>query len=174
MSMKKDVVCAFTNNTSCTHELKKCWLETLPALLCHITLRGADNMASCKLLGKLLHLHTQQHFISDLFFLFMQTNEDRASLWSTGCQPVIDTGDSLRVQVNFLELRLWVAVYTTELPNFIFVVWKSNVWLTVHRNSVWIINQLDVTFCVILYFSFTSCSTCFGQPCAHHQELTTA
>ena len=34
-------------------------------------------------------------------------------------------------------------------------------------------NQLDVTFCII-YFSFNSCSTCFGQPCAHHQELTTA
>ena len=34
-------------------------------------------------------------------------------------------------------------------------------------------NQLDVTF-FILYFSSNSCSTCFGQPCAHHQELTTA
>ena len=34
-------------------------------------------------------------------------------------------------------------------------------------------NQLDVTFC-ILYFSSNSCSTRFGQPCAHHQELTTA
>jgi hypothetical protein len=34
-------------------------------------------------------------------------------------------------------------------------------------------NQLDVTFC-FLYFCFNSCSTCFGQPCAHHQELTTA
>ena len=34
-------------------------------------------------------------------------------------------------------------------------------------------NQLDVTFC-LLYFSSNSCSTCFGQPCAHHQELTTA
>ena len=34
-------------------------------------------------------------------------------------------------------------------------------------------NQLDVTFC-ILYFSSNSCSTCFGQTCAHHQELTTA
>ena len=34
-------------------------------------------------------------------------------------------------------------------------------------------NQLDVTFC-ILYFSSNSCSTCFGQPYAHHQELTTA
>ena len=34
-------------------------------------------------------------------------------------------------------------------------------------------NQLDVTFC-ILYFSSNSCSTCFGQPCAHHHDLTTA
>ena len=51
---------------------------------------------------------------------------------------------------------------------------KSDVWLTVHRNSAWIREtQLDVTFC-ILYFSSNSCSTCFGQPCAHHQELTTA
>jgi len=34
-------------------------------------------------------------------------------------------------------------------------------------------NQLDVTFC-IFYFSSNSCSTCFGQPCANHQKLTTA
>ena len=33
-------------------------------------------------------------------------------------------------------------------------------------------NQLDATFC-ILYFSSNSCSTCYRQPCAHHQELTT-
>ena len=33
--------------------------------------------------------------------------------------------------------------------------------------------QLYATFC-ILYISSSSCSTCFGQPCAHHQELTTA
>ena len=34
-------------------------------------------------------------------------------------------------------------------------------------------NQLVVTFC-ILYFSYNNCSTCSGQPCAHHQKLTTA
>jgi hypothetical protein len=34
-------------------------------------------------------------------------------------------------------------------------------------------NQIDVTFCTF-YFSSNSCSTFFGQPCAHHQELTTA
>ena len=33
--------------------------------------------------------------------------------------------------------------------------------------------QPDVTFC-ILYFSSNSCLTCFGQPCAYHQELATA
>jgi len=32
-------------------------------------------------------------------------------------------------------------------------------------------NQLDVTWCYI-YFLFISNSTCFGQPCAHPQELT--
>ena len=38
---------------------------------------------------------------------------------------------------------------------------------------VWIKNQLDVTFCILYFFS-NNCSTCFGQPCAHLQELTTA
>ena len=32
---------------------------------------------------------------------------------------------------------------------------------------------VDVTFRII-YFSSNICSTCFGQPCAHHQQLTTA
>jgi len=40
-------------------------------------------------------------------------------------------------------------------------------------NSVDKKNQLDVTFC-ILYFSSNRRSTCFGRPCAYHQELTTA
>ena len=42
------------------------------------------------------------------------------------------------------------ALYCTEFG-------KSDVWLTVHRNSVWIRKtNLDVTFC-ILYFSSNSC-----------------
>ena len=32
----------------------------------------------------------------------------------------------------------------------------------------------NLHFFCILYFSSNSCSKCFGQPCAHHQELTTA
>jgi len=67
--------------------------------------------------------------------------------------------------VKLFIKRLHGALYRHEF--------LSDVWLTVHRNSVDKKNQLDVTFC-ILYFSSNSCSTCFGQPCAHHQELTTA
>ena len=50
-------------------------------------------------------------------------------------------------------------------------LYKQNI--DYHKYRVDKKNQLDVTFC-ILYFSSNSCSTCFGQPCAHHQELTTA
>ena len=60
------------------------------------------------------------------------------------------------------------------------VMWNRCQELTCYKGCVLAVlfsvdkkNQLDVTFC-ILYFSSNSCSTCFGQPCAHHQELTTA
>jgi len=49
-------------------------METSPALLGHITLRGSENMASCKLLGKLLRLHIQRDFINDLFCLYRQND----------------------------------------------------------------------------------------------------
>ena len=51
-----------------------------------------------------------------------------------------------------------------------FNIFSSTIHIEVYVDKK---NQLDVTFC-ILYFSSNSCSTCFGQPCAHHQELTTA
>jgi len=41
------------------------------------------------------------------------------------------------------------------------------------NNSVWIRNQPDVTFALSFIFFFTSCSTCFGQPCVNLQELAT-
>ena len=50
---------------------------------------------------------------------------------------------------------------------------KADCFFTTERDCVDKKNQLNITFC-ILYFSSYSCSTCFGQPCAHHQELTTA
>ena len=54
--------------------------------------------------------------------------------------------------------------------------WPVNIAVKFFVSFMFIVdkqNQLDVTFC-ILYFSSNSCSTCFGQPCAHHQELTSA
>ena len=45
--------------------------------------------------------------------------------------------------------------------------------ITSDTTLVYISVDKMITFC-ILYFSSNSCSTCFGQPCAHHQELTTA
>ena len=57
--------------------------------------------------------------------------------------------------------------------------WQKNctkhvvLYSKLNASGVYKKNQLDVTFC-ILYFSSNSCSTCFGQPSAHHQELTTA
>ena len=86
--------------------------------------------------------------------------------------------------VSYFNLVIvWAGTYLdSKLMSLIFffryiVLFKTHysidVWLTVHHNSVWIKDQLDVTFC-ILYFSSNSCSTSFGQPCADHQVLTTA
>jgi len=43
-----------------------------------------------------------------------------------------------------------------------------------YHSYVWVKKPTGCHFCFILYFSFTSCSTCFGQPCAHLQELSCA
>jgi hypothetical protein len=73
--------------------------------------------------------------------------------------------------------QLSIAVLGKHTPNYKYVCWQGK-WeiftvLIIHSEAVVKKNQLDVTFC-ILYFSSNSCSTCFEQPCAHHQELTTA
>jgi hypothetical protein len=87
--MKNDVEFAFTNNISSNNGLMKCWLETLPAPLGRITVRGADRMASCKLLEKFLYLHTQREFINELFS-FMQTNDlSKHQLWYVPMSPAI-------------------------------------------------------------------------------------
>ena len=54
---------------------------------------------------------------------------------------------------------------------------ESDLWLTVHRSSMW--NKKPTRCHLVLYLFrlykllFMSCSTCFGPPCAHLQELTT-
>ena len=99
---------------------------------------------------------------------------------------------------GFNEQPCWCCVLSTDMTllvglslrrtdsTFRYIVWFSDVdrkgWLRLcnctgrsgeYYSSMDKKNQLHVTFC-ILYFSSNSCSTCFGQPCAHHQERTTA
>jgi len=56
----------------------------------------------------------------------------------------------IRLSVNHLVYFM--------LPKIVCIVVKRNfhsdVWLTVHRNSVWIRNQLDVTLCYPLFLLY--------------------
>jgi hypothetical protein len=88
-----------------------------------------------------------------------------------------------KVAVGQIHLRrLWFPLselFTGASCSFIHLPPKIYNISTCRRHSINVFffvdkkNQLDVTFCII-YFCSISCSTCFGQPCAHHQELTTA
>ena len=80
--------------------------------------------------------------------------------------------------INIIQRTL----HREYIPDITYCTWNainahfrnSEVWLTVHRESVWIRTTNWMSLLCIFYFSSNSCSTCFGQPCAHHQELTTA
>ena len=49
---------------------------------------------------------------------------------------------------------------------------KSDVWLTVHRNSVWIRRTNWMSLFVFFISLLIVAQHVSGQPCAHHQELT--
>ena len=75
------------------------------------------------------------------------------------------------------EARNIKTVFWNVTP-YSLVGYRSFIGTRSHHNQTYCLyvdkkNQLDVTFC-ILYFSSNSCSTCFGQQCAHHQEVTKA
>ena len=78
------------------------------------------------------------------------------------------------VQANSFSCRISAKIRISNFMNILpgfpvpFSLAERQIGLSVDKK-----NQLDVTLC-ILYFSSNSCSTCFGQPCAHHQELMTA
>ena len=65
----------------------------------------------------------------------------------------------------------WISVISEQ------IVQKFDVWLTMHRSSMWIKKPTRchlVLYLFLLYkLLFISCWTCFGPPCAHLQELTT-
>ena len=86
------------------------------------------------------------------------------------------SGMSNRIISCYVMLCSVVKIYQGLRVNFCYRLpwkWSGMVFRNHRKFSVDKKNQLDVTFC-ILYFSSNSCSTCFGQPCTHHQELTTA
>ena len=96
---------------------------------------------------------------------------------------------STKLHLFFLFLEIWHILQLAV--GYIFVLWNAGKYVRCHfltadsachcphwniNNNIISVdkkNQQDVTFC-ILYFSSNSCWTCFGQPCTHHQELTTA
>jgi len=90
---------------------------------------------------------------------------------------VCDVLDSRMFQLNTnLEIQSVCVVYVFQ-PNGLGIIGKYNTKVDISIKTLFFSvdkkNQLNVAFC-ILYFSSNSCSTCFGQPCVHHQELTTA
>ena len=67
----------------------------------------------------------------------------------------------------YVCVYIYIYIYIMEIIKFSFLHEEFRTFSVDKKN------QLEVTFC-ILYLSSNSCSTCFGQPCAHHDELTTA
>jgi len=78
----------------------------------------------------------------------------------------------IRTFVQLYRLVIILSLSHTIQQDLQILIHKFDVWLTVHRSSVW--NKKPTTRHLVLYlFLVISCSTCFGPPCAHLQELTT-
>ena len=79
----------------------------------------------------------------------------------------VDKKNQLDVTFVFFISLLIVAQHVSGNHVPIISSWRLRDVIALCWYVTWL-HQLDVTFC-ILYFSSTSCSKCFGQPCAHHQ-----
>ena len=89
-------------------------------------------------------------------------------MWSHICEHSY-MSTVIYVNIHICEHSyMWTFIYVNS-----HICEHSYMWTVIYVNCVDKKNLLDVTFC-ILYFSSNSFSTCFGQPCTHHQELTTA
>ena len=113
---------------------------------------------------------------------YMRNSVSRAACVLSWFASAVDRSNGLLAQTDrrhdkgktmccIVSAHLWF--YLTVIKTILHLSDINNISDTIKNSfSVDKKNQLDVTFC-ILYFSSNSCSTCFGQPCAHHQELTT-
>jgi len=78
--------------------------------------------------------------------------------------------------ITLVDILLYILLYILDNVYILWCITLVDLWTMTYEHTITSVdkkNQIDVTFC-ILYFSSNSCSTCFGQPCAHHQKLTTA
>ena len=92
--------------------------------------------------------------------------------------PWLQGGGQDQQDVNFCILYFSSNICSTCFGNYVPIIrsWRLRDVIALCWYVPWLQeggqDQQDVNFC-ILHFSSNSCSTCFGQPCAHHQELTT-
>jgi len=86
--------------------------------------------------------------------------------------------DSLNYCISDICLSCFTATQRTQFPNTCDISLKltnrSDVWLTVHGNSVWIRKTNWMSLFVFFISLLIVAQHVSGQPCAHHQELTTA
>ena len=81
---------------------------------------------------------------------------------------LVDTSTHVARQSTTCEV---LAAILLKFPLFSEVTLCGKHWSTKFQSQCGIRNQLDITQYYV-YFSFISCTTCFGLPCAHPQELT--
>ena len=110
--------------------------------------------------------------VIDFVFTYI---EDVGSRSSENCVNVIlnsvDKKNQLDVTFCILISLLIVAQHVSSNHVLIIRSWRLRDVIA----SCWYVPWMQEggqDYC-ILYFSSNSCSTCFGQPCAHHQELRT-
>jgi len=111
-----------------------------------------------------LHCHD---VVSDYFHLVVQAMQKSIFLWNHLIRGQISCFSCHTL--GFCNTRFWG--YFGESEEYSVSVPEANFLLpSMYKKPT----RCRCHFCVIFYFSCTSCSTCFGQLCAHLQELTIA
>ena len=132
------------------------------------------NMTCCTLSNRIRTIHTMTHELANFSRKNWQWRSRHEEALKITLYLHLKSEISEHILLKFDILGIIYYLLYTKFP-FMYVEqikFSPKIDQTL-QHSVDKKNQLDVTFC-ILYFSSNSYSTCFGQPCAHHQELTTA